>query len=236
MKLIKKLTALILAGAVAVSCMISGASADNISTIKIGKSVTETIETNSTSSYYIEVEKSGVLSIKFSYTSSYIAGLLIGDDSDGSAKILKPDSVDSTAGESGILEINGGYGFIVVNDDAKKCAGTAKYSITKGKYLIMFSNQNSSSAYNGSGKLTLTTSIGSKSATLTQFTVTIKKGSTLQLGALADTSADGVKWSSSKKSVATVNSKGKVTAKKAGTAVITAKLGSSKLQITVNVK
>lgn len=45
-----------------------------------------------------------------------------------------------------------------------------------------------------------------------------------------------VKWSSSKKSVATVSSKGKVTAVKAGKAKITAKVETKKLRCTVTVK
>lgn len=45
-----------------------------------------------------------------------------------------------------------------------------------------------------------------------------------------------VKWSSSKKSVATVSSKGKVIAKKKGTTTITAKIGSKKLNCKVTVK
>jgi hypothetical protein len=45
-----------------------------------------------------------------------------------------------------------------------------------------------------------------------------------------------VKWSSSKKSVATVTQKGKVTAKKKGTAIITAKVGAKKYKCKVTVK
>lgn len=44
-----------------------------------------------------------------------------------------------------------------------------------------------------------------------------------------------VTWSSDKKSVATVNSKGKVTAKKAGTATITAKVAGKKLTCKITV-
>lgn len=43
------------------------------------------------------------------------------------------------------------------------------------------------------------------------------------------------KWTSSKKSVATVNKKGKVVAKKAGTAVITAKIGKKKYKCKIKV-
>lgn len=45
-----------------------------------------------------------------------------------------------------------------------------------------------------------------------------------------------VTWSSNKKSVATVSKKGKVTARKAGTATITAKVGKKKFKCKVTVK
>lgn len=45
-----------------------------------------------------------------------------------------------------------------------------------------------------------------------------------------------VKWSSNKKKVASVTKKGVVTAKKAGTAVITAKAGSKKYKCKVTVR
>ena len=45
-----------------------------------------------------------------------------------------------------------------------------------------------------------------------------------------------VKWSSSNKSIAKVNSKGKVTAKKNGTAIITAKIGKKKLECKIKVR
>ena len=68
---------------------------------------------------------------------------------------------------------------------------------------------------------------------LEYLSVTLKKGSTLSLGAVTTGSSDGITWSSSKKSVATVNSKGKITAKAAGNAIITAKLGSTSVKIKV---
>lgn len=45
-----------------------------------------------------------------------------------------------------------------------------------------------------------------------------------------------ISWSSSNRKVATVNSKGKVTAKKKGTATITAKVGNKRYKCTITVK
>lgn len=63
---------------------------------------------------------------------------------------------------------------------------------------------------------------------------TLKVGQTLQLKV---TGTNGkVKWKSSKKSVATVSSKGRVKAKKKGSATITAKVGKKKYTCKVTVK
>ena len=67
--------------------------------------------------------------------------------------------------------------------------------------------------------------------------VTITKGTTLQLGSVVENYDGKVTWESTKKSVATVTSKGKVTAKKKGTTTIRAKLSDGTyVQIRVVVK
>ena len=67
-----------------------------------------------------------------------------------------------------------------------------------------------------------------------------KKKVTLYVGKSTTLKVKGtkkkVKWSSNKKSVATVSSKGKVKAKKKGTATITAKVGKKKYKCKVTVK
>lgn len=69
---------------------------------------------------------------------------------------------------------------------------------------------------------------------LSKSNMTMSKGKSYTLQVKG--SADKVKWSSDKSSVVTVNAKGKVTAKKIGKAVITAKVGTQKLTCKVTVK
>ncbi len=69
--------------------------------------------------------------------------------------------------------------------------------------------------------------------------ITLKKGTQLQLGTLIENSADKAKWTSTKKSVATVSDKGLVKAVKAGTTYIKATLPtgeSASIKVTVKSK
>ena len=70
----------------------------------------------------------------------------------------------------------------------------------------------------------------------TKITLTIGKTKTLSLKNVNKSKKKKIKWTSSKKSVATVSKSGKVKAKKAGTATITAKLGKKKYRCKVTVK
>lgn len=80
---------------------------------------------------------------------------------------------------------------------------------------------------------TLTVPAEAASAKLNKTKATIAVGKTLQLKVSG--TKDKVTWSSSKKSVASVTKSGKVTAKKAGTATITAKAGKKSLKCKVTV-
>lgn len=67
--------------------------------------------------------------------------------------------------------------------------------------------------------------------------LTVTKGDTIQLGSVVENYDGKVTWETTKKSVATVSTNGKVTAKKKGTATIRAKLDSGEyVQIKVVVK
>lgn len=88
------------------------------------------------------------------------------------------------------------------------------------------------------GDYTVKVDSGSKPDSDIMFTVTIKKGDTLQLGAVLQPSgkkAAKTTWKSSKKTIAKVDSKGKITAVKKGSAVITVTAGdlTGKIKVTV---
>ncbi|MBQ9120130.1 MAG: Ig-like domain-containing protein [Lachnospiraceae bacterium] len=69
------------------------------------------------------------------------------------------------------------------------------------------------------------------------YSITVVKGTKIQLGAVIENSTDKAKWTSSKKTVATVSSKGLVTTKKAGTAYIKATLPTGEYaEIKIRVK
>ena len=74
----------------------------------------------------------------------------------------------------------------------------------------------------------------SAAVTLNKTTVTLTVGQNTTLKVKG--TKKKAKWSSNKKSVATVSSSGKVTAKKKGSATITAKIGSKKYKCKVTVK
>ena len=92
------------------------------------------------------------------------------------------------------------------------------------------------------GTVTITAKVGSKKykckikvetpkINKTRKTLYINNTYTLKISG----TSQQIKWSSSNKDVATVNKKGKVTAKKAGTATITAKIGSTKYKCKISV-
>ncbi len=71
---------------------------------------------------------------------------------------------------------------------------------------------------------------------VTKATLTKKKGANHTIQLKMQWAKGKVKWSSSNKKVAKVNSKGKVTAKKKGTAKISAKVGGKTYKCKITVK
>ena len=83
--------------------------------------------------------------------------------------------------------------------------------------------------------LTPPTRTGAAGMSISKKKATLEVDAVLTLKVIGNTDGSAVKWSSSKKSVAKVTSKGKVTAKKEGTATITATVGSNKYKCVVSV-
>lgn len=129
------------------------------------------------------------------------------------------------------------------NKDAEQFKGKIIYGdLDKGTYYIGFRKGGRCyhSSYSGQGKAKIKLTFPGEAAEESgsaetkaspSLSVTLKAGETLPLG-VAD--ADGtVTWTSSKKSIAEVDKNGKVTAKKAGSATITAQTGKTKLEINI---
>lgn len=182
--------------------------------------------------FKVELSKKGTLKLDIISATSNVHIQVM--DEEG-AELFRPSKIVETTGN--VLDQPSKKCEIYWDSSIKKSKCTLSYALDKGTYYVK--------AYLGmyatvKGKTSVSftypqdKSESSDSAKITSFTITLKKGSTLQLGTIL--SGEGtVKWSTSKKSVATVTSKGKVTAKAKGTAVITAKTGDSSMKITIKV-
>lgn len=85
-------------------------------------------------------------------------------------------------------------------------------------------------------KITCKVNVKNRPLTINKKSATIYVGQTLKLSTTMNGKKISSSWSSSKKSVATVSSKGVVTGKKTGKTTITAKSGGQKVTCTVTVK
>lgn len=141
------------------------------------------------------------------------------------------------------LKISGNYctQFEIKNGDDETIATSAKSAkefyvenLQKGTYYLKaFDEYNTGLAYVREMYYTFVPT----EKPVISFGVTLKKGDTLQLDAITENYDGKVTWKSTKKSVATVNSKGLVTAKKAGTTYIRAQMANGDyVEIKVVVK
>lgn len=223
----KKFLSILLSLAVAVTAMTAFAvTASAISlfpdavTAKSGKEVEKTMSSMSTKTYKFSVSKKGTLEIKVTHTSSQYVTFQL-KDSDGGVI-----GASNSEAKAGYWDGRAAY----PRDGV--FSGYKTYNLTKGTYYL--------EVYSSDGGLVSFTPTYPSSAStekkVSYLSATLKKGSTLQLGAvLSDGKAGTAEWSSSKSSVAAVSSKGNITAKAKGTAVITAKVGSSTVKIQIKV-
>lgn len=232
MSKIKKLTAILLSAVMLVCCFVVSASAESIAdtakAISSGKTNTVKLyKGGETADYKIKVSKSGDLKLTIN-TQMYELDVYLYDENGNSihALDLKADSGKTDR------PFFGDYIYCSWNKTVEKYSGSFKYSLDKGTYYLRLKRYNNT----GSEKVTFKATFPSSEKSSDSddeadcISVQMKKGATMQLGFGPD-----AKWTSSDKSVVTVNSDGKITAKKVGTAIITAKSNSKtdKIQIKV---
>lgn len=247
MKVFKKIAAILSAAVIAVTAAASMAvtvGADSIANtataITSGKAYDcEFVSTSSeTCDFKLNVKASGVLSVKLNGSLRRVQVELY--DSDFNEVTIADYSISSgkQASSSTGLSISGAY---VWNSVGEKLNCTTTWKVNKGIYYLRVCNAyGKMGGATGTLKLTATypsgTSSSGSSSTSTAkvyyIVLYLEKGDRLSLGATITKGAK-VTWKSSNTSVASVSSSGKLTAKGKGSAIITAKCGSSSKNIKV---
>lgn len=241
MKKITKVLSVLMAAVMLMTALCVPASAasieDTAKKISSGSKVSGTMYKGESLAFKVNVNKKGILKINFTAKCEYMDVYVY--DKNGN-KIDESD-VQYVSGNSwSIYDIGESYIDFEWNEKVEKIQANLQYTVEKGTYYIEFYRGRSA---DGSGKLNFTatfpsssTSSSSSSAKISYLSIEVSKGSKMQLAAVVSAkTSQSVSWSSSKSSVVSVTSKGKITAKAKGTAVITAKLGSSTMKIRIKV-
>lgn len=182
--------------------------------------------------YKFTSTKQGKLSLSITSTTDY-TGIMLFDSNFDCVGIT---SYEITTGQDE-RDWTGREKIIIISSSiANKSKSIVNWDISKGTYYLrIYNNMDWTYGYHGSnGKISFTATYPSSTSTakINYITINLPKGSTLSLG--TDTTGSGtVTWKSSKTSVATVSSTGKVTAKAKGSTIITAKSGSSSKKIKI---
>lgn len=240
MKIAKKITAALLAAAMAFTALVVSAPAESIentaTAITSGKKVsTYFYNTGENLDYKLNVEKSGELELNVESETYYLNISVY----DSNGKIILPNpTYDSTCGRTDYYSERNCL-HCLWNTTIGKYKGKITYPVSKGKYYIRYNwecnNYAIGNVGNGTGKLTFTATYPSataKKAKISYININLAKGSTLSLGATV-TNGGTVTWKSSNSSVVTVSSAGSITAKGKGSAIITAKCGSSSKKVKI---
>lgn len=222
----KKIAAAVLAAVTLVLAMAVPVSADSIfdtaKNIDSGKKVTKTLERGKSMDYKITPTEKGTATVKLTAKTNCCEFYVY--DEDGKDVSF---TCDATLGS-----MNKYNKFLYWDKTAEVFKGTLSFDVKANKtYYIKIKQY----AYAVSGDWEFVASFKyptGETAPSALMSLTLKKGDTVQLGA----NGDGAKWSTSKKSVAAVSSKGLVTAVKKGKAVITLKCGSKSQKIEIVVE
>ncbi len=201
---------------------------DTAEEIETDETVEGEITDYSTRYYKINCKSEGSLTVKL--TCKIRAAYWYLFDEDG-AQIALEDINLKTGSASGAQKGDNDIR-LVENSVSQKSAAELTYKVKKGTYYVAVQNDN---PYGGKD---YSFSVDLKENNKKEFSylgITLKKGATMQLEAV-NADAKSTKWTSSKKTVATVSSTGKIKAKKKGTTVITCTSGDVVVKLKVTVK
>ena len=149
-----------------------------------------------------------------------------------SAPKLSSESISILVGKTAKLTVkDAGEKKVTWSSSNKKVATVS----SKGTIKAKKAGNASVTAKVGSKKLTCNVIVLNNAPFLSATEITLTPGKTFNLS-VENAGNKTVKWKTDKKNIATVSSKGKVKGKKAGTAKITAQVGSKKLTCTVTVE
>ncbi len=176
--------------------------------------------------YKVNVKADGNLTINYEahmdfdlYVYDFDGSLLVCDTTEASTGSCKYDSRNP-------------HVKIECNDVVGTAIGVVTYKLEKGVYYVLLVKRSDTGT-----SLTLDLDFpDEESPEITSLQLTLSKGSSFKLSAIIiGDSNQKIKWKSSNSSVVSVTSKGKIKAKKAGTAIITATLGDSVAEIEIKV-
>ena len=232
----KKIIAVLLVAVIAltsVSVTSFASPYDEAIAIDSGETVEGKIDPGESIYYEITTKSSGTLTVTWSYGSMW--SCLYVYDEDGA--YIPVETIEIKAGRlwsggEGEDRIEGKW-----SGASERFSVTSTYKVTQGTYYIHCEDGSSySKDGNHKSKITATYPTESNDVTISYLGLTMKKGDTLQLSAILTGGKEKTTWTSSKKTVASITSSGKVTAKKKGSTIITAKCGDSVAKLNITVK
>lgn len=224
---LKKIAAVILAAVTFALTAALPVSADSIfdtaKNIGSNKKVTKKIDTGDSMEYKITPTEKGTANVKV--TAKTFMFYFYVYDEDGNDVLYDYDIL------MGDKDPSSKKGFWW-DSKAETFKGSFSFDVKANKtYYIKIERYNWSSQGSGEFEASFKYPTG-ETAPAALMSLTLKKGDTVQLGA----NGNDAKWSTSKKSVATVSNSGLVTAVKKGKAVITLKCGSKTQTIEIVVE
>lgn len=235
-KLLRKIAAVVATAAIAVSAMVvttatAGAESiyDTATSISSGKAVSTTLYSSGDCvDYKVKVTEKGLLSLNVSAEMGWL-NIFVYDSNGNKVELANKDVSSGNCSGYDMYKGNGAY--CSWNSTVEKFKGTINYQVSKGDFYIRFERD----SYKGNGKLSFTATYPTNAtkAKISYLTLELTKGSSIKLGAVVTPTGSAVTWKSSKSSVATVSSTGKVTAKAKGSTIISAKSGTSTQKIKI---